>query len=93
MKKQQDITEQAGKSLLMAAFNIAQTKFKITALAACALYLAIITNVALKRFNSTDIVPPLKPINTEALKALGPLTVRVKVGMFIKNFPVFGRIL
>ncbi len=89
MKKQQDIAEQASTGLLMSAYKFIQTKFKITALALCALYLAVITNVMLKRFNSTDMVPPLKPINTEALKALGPLTVRVKVGMFIKNFLVF----
>ncbi len=52
-------------------------------------YLLVIFWVALHRFTTTDVITALKPINTEALKKLGPFTVRVKVGMFIKNFPVF----
>lgn len=53
------------------------------------IYLLIIFNVMLSRFNTTDTTPQFKAINTEVLKKLGPFTVRVKTGMFIKNFPVF----
>lgn len=70
-------------------FNIDATKFKMTTIIFIIFYLPIIFNITLKRFNTTDTIPQLKAINTEVLKQLGPFTVRVNVGMFVKNFPVF----
>ena len=65
------------------------TRFKAIALGLAMAYLLVIFWIALNRFTTTDVILPLKPINTEALKKLGSFTVRVKVGMFIKNFPIF----
>ena len=73
----------------LSLFNVTQTRFKAMLLGFAIAYLLVIFWVALHRFTTTDIILPLKPINTEALKQLGAFTVRVKVGMFIKNFPVF----
>lgn len=53
------------------------------------LYLPIIFKINMRSFNTTDTLPQIKALNTEVLKTLGPFTVRVKTGMFIKNFPVF----
>lgn len=65
------------------------TRFKAITLGLAMAYLLVIFWIALNRFTTTDVILPLKPINTEALKKLGSFTVRVKVGMFIKNFPIF----
>ena len=70
-------------------FDITSTRFKTVATGLVILYLLGIFTFALSRFTTTDTVPPLKPINTQALKTLGNFTVRVKTGLFIKNFPVF----
>lgn len=69
--------------------DITTTPVKGTLLGMLVVYLLIIFGYALRQFNTTDVMPPLKPINTEALKQMGPFTVRVKTGMFIKHFPVF----
>ncbi len=76
-------------SRLKTIFNPNNTSFKTGLLVIAIAYLPIIFGVSLKRFNTTDSVPQLKAINTEVLKQLGTFTVRVKTGMFIKNFPVF----
>ncbi len=70
-------------------FDITSSRFKTILLSLIIIYLPIIFQIVLKRFNTTDNVPQLKAINTEVLKKLGPFTVRVKIGMFIKNFPIF----
>lgn len=70
-------------------FAIDSTQFKTFMMIAMLLYLPIIFKVVLMRYNSTDIIPQLQAINTEVLKKLGPFAVRVKVGLFIKNIPIF----
>jgi hypothetical protein len=74
---------------LRSLFDIDSTKFKTTVLIAIISYLPIIFQIKLSQFNTTDPIPQLKPINTEALKTFGPFVVRTKVGMFIKSFPLF----
>jgi len=77
---------------LKAFFNIKNNKFKITLLCLLLVYLLIIFKISLARFNTTDTIPPFKAMTTEALKQLGAFTVRVKVGLFVKSFPVFDAI-
>jgi len=77
------------KALLKKIFAITTTRFKTGLLTVILLYLPIIFSFALRFFNTTDITPDLKPINTEFIKKLGPFAVRINVGMYIKNFPVF----
>ncbi len=70
-------------------FDVTNTSVKGVLLGVLVVYLLIIFSYALRQFNTTDSIPLLKPINTEALKKMGPFMVRVKTGMFIKHFPVF----
>src|SRR3989304_5839282 len=63
--------------------------FKISFISILIMYLFIIFYIVLRHFNVTDPLPQLKAINTEVLKKLGPFSVRVKTGMFIKGFPIF----
>lgn len=69
--------------------NVTTPSFKSWILSISILMIVGVMAYNMMRFNTTDIIPQLKPINTEAIKKLGPFTVRVKTGMFIKNFPVF----
>lgn len=73
-------------------FSVTNTKFKITLLLLLLTYILIIFKISLMRFNTTDTIPPFKPMTTEALKKLGQFTVRIKTGLFIKSFPVFDAI-
>ena len=91
-----DVQTPAEKSVVPTAtaswkrfFDITKTPVKGVLLVMLVIYLLIIFRYALGQFNTTDVMPPLKPINTEALKQMGPFTVRVQTGMFIKHFPVF----
>lgn len=70
-------------------FNIKTATFKSITILGIIVYFIIIFGMTLKRFNTTDTIPQLKPINTEALKKLGSFTVHVNIGLFIKNFSVF----
>jgi hypothetical protein len=79
----------AHPSGLMRFFDVTKTPVKGVLLGVLIVYMLGIFWYALGQFSTTDVMPPLKPINTEALKQLGPFTVRVKVGMFIKHFPIF----
>jgi hypothetical protein len=76
-------------SVIKNFFNVTSTTFKATMLIVALIYLPIIFKLSLTWFNTTDVIPQMKAINTEVLKKLGPFTVRIKSGMFIKNFPVF----
>lgn len=71
-------------------FNINSTWFKTTTLVIIMFYFLIIFKIVSTRFNASDnYIPHLQAITTEVLKKLGPFTVQVKVGMFIKNFQIF----
>lgn len=76
-------------SFLKKLFSINSLQFKISVISLLLMYLPIVFKISFSRFNVTDTVPQLQTINTEVLKKLGTFTVRVNVGMFIKNFPVF----
>ncbi len=89
MKQAQAAAIKARPAGIRRFFDITQTSVKATLLGMLVVYLIGIFGYALRQFNTTDVMPPLKPINTDALKQMGPFTVRVKVGMFIKHFPIF----
>jgi len=76
-------------SFLKTMFDIKKTSVKVSLLLSCLIYLLLIFYIAQKRFTTRDVIPELKPINTEVLKTFGPFTVKVNTGMFIKNFPIF----
>ena len=76
-------------SFLRQLCTIKSLSFKLSLMGLLLAYLPIIFKVSYSRFNVTDTLPQLQAINTEVLKKLGTFTVRVKTGMFIKNFPVF----
>ena len=69
---------------------------KITSIEFRAAFMVLITitiliafKVALSRFNTTDVLPRVKGINTKVIKKFGAFSVKVRAGMFIKNFPIF----
>jgi len=66
--------------------------FKTIILFLTALAIAGFFAVPLTRFNSTDPIPNLKPINYEKEKEFGIFKTRVSTGLFIKNFPHFDMI-
>ncbi len=77
------------KIVVKRCFDLTTPLCKTLLLFLTILYLPIIFKITMSSFNTTDTLPQIKAINTEVLKTIGPFTVRVKAGMFIKNFPVF----
>ncbi len=52
-------------------------------------YLPLAFRVNSYQPNVTDTIPQLKALTTKELEKLGPFSVRIKVGMFIRDFPIF----
>jgi hypothetical protein len=70
-------------------FDPHSAQFRVLMILLVITYLPIIFRINSYRPNITDAVPQLKALTTEELKKLGPFAVRVKVGMFIRDFPIF----
>lgn len=70
-------------------FDINEARGKLSLIIITVFYLMGIFNYALVHFKTTDTLPELQPINTEAIKKLGTFAVRVRTGLFIKKFIVF----
>jgi hypothetical protein len=70
-------------------FDLHSARFRVLMILLVIIYLPIVFRINSYRPNITDTVPQLKALTTEELKKLGPFAVRVKVGMFIRDFPIF----
>jgi hypothetical protein len=76
-------------TLIKTIFNVRSVHFRVMMISLVILYLPIVFRIISYRPNITDSVPQLKALTTEELKKLGPFAVRVKVGMFVRDFPIF----
>ncbi|MFH0898111.1 MAG: hypothetical protein V1855_00870 [bacterium] len=69
--------------------DITSLEFRGMVLVVAVILIFISFKITLSRFNSTDVIPRVKPINTAVIKQFGEFAVKAKVGMFFKNIPVF----
>lgn len=74
---------------LISKIDLASAKFKASILVLSGITFLIIFMIALSKFNTTDKVSELIPVNAKAIQELGPFAVSVKTGMYIKSFPLF----
>ncbi|MFH1831315.1 MAG: hypothetical protein ABH827_00790 [bacterium] len=77
------------KERFKALFQITSIEFRAAVLILISIAIVTSFKMALSKFNTTDIVPQIQPINTKVIKEFGAFTVKVKTGMLIKNLPVF----
>ncbi|MFA5307037.1 MAG: hypothetical protein WC365_06330 [Candidatus Babeliales bacterium] len=70
-------------------FNFQTVHFKVLMILLVTIYLPIAFRINSNRPNITDTIPQLKALTTKELEKLGPFSVRVKVGMFIRDVPIF----
>lgn len=69
--------------------KITSIEFRAAVMIAITITILIAFKIALGRFNTTDVLPQVKGINTKVIKKFGAFSVKVRVGMFVKNFPIF----
>ncbi len=70
-------------------FNFHTVHFKVLMILVVITYLPLAFRINSYRPNVTDTIPQLKALTTKELEKLGPFSVRVKVGMFIRDIPIF----
>lgn len=73
----------------MNKINITSATFKSALISIIALMLFFVFWFAMRRVHVTDPVPQIIPITTNVIKELGTFAVKVRTGLFIKNFPEF----
>ena len=69
--------------------NILTAKNKFLVITIMMLTIIFVFSIALKKVCTSDPMPTFTAINTKIIKELGTFAVKVKTGLFIKNFPEF----
>lgn len=70
-------------------FDVNSVEFKGFILLLSCIILVGVFKISLLEFQTDDSIPKLEPINTKKIVEFGPLAVKVKIGLYIKNMPVF----